>query len=256
MRRVLLVDDETFILEGLKILIDWESEGYTIVATAHNGIEAYEYLTHNHVDIIVSDIKMPLMSGIELFDALQKNKVSNAYFVILSGYGEFEFAQSALRLGCIDYVLKPVTANELTAVLRSAAKCPIEEKENDIDIVHATPANTAMVDTANGSCGADVVILVELEMKKNYRDNLTLKSLADKYFVNSVYLGQLFKNKYGCSFKSYLNNLRIEQAAKLLDSTNKKINMIAEEVGYSDVDYFTEKFIAFKGCTPAKFRRG
>jgi two-component system response regulator YesN len=258
MHKVLLVDDETFIVEGLKILINWEALGYTVAATANNGAQAIEYLTHNRVDIIVSDIKMPLMSGIELFDALRRHNLSSAYFVILSGYGEFEYAQMALRLGCIDYILKPVTAAELTAVLRRAALVCPDYDSDDEEIYNAENApatETIVAETTNGNCGADIVLLTELEIKKNFRDSITLKSLADKYFVNSIYLGQLFKKKYGLSFKTYLNNIRIEEAAKLLVSTNRKVGEIAVEVGYVDVDYFTKKFIALKGCTPVKFRR-
>ena len=96
---------------------------------------------------------------------------------------------------------------------------------------------------------------VEEEIKKNYATNLTLKGLSEKYYVNSAYLGQLFRKKYGCSFKDYLNKQRIDEAAKLLLRTDMKIYEIAEAVGYKDVDYFVNKFIIAKGCTPAKYRK-
>ena len=96
---------------------------------------------------------------------------------------------------------------------------------------------------------------VENEIKHNYASNLTLKELSEKYYVNSAYLGQLFRKKHGCSFKDYLNQKRIEEAANLLRKTDYKIYQIAEEVGYKDVDYFVNKFIEAKGCTPAKYRK-
>ena len=96
---------------------------------------------------------------------------------------------------------------------------------------------------------------VEEEIRKNYATNLTLKGLSEKYYVNSAYLGQLFRKKYGCSFKDYLNKQRIDEAAKLLLRTDMKIYEIAEAVGYKDVDYFVNKFIIAKGCTPAKYRK-
>ncbi|MCC2727807.1 helix-turn-helix transcriptional regulator, partial [Blautia sp. MSK22_86] len=92
--------------------------------------------------------------------------------------------------------------------------------------------------------------MVEKEIKENYAANLTLKGLSEKYYVNSAYLGQLFRKKYGLSFKDYLNNFRMEQAAGLLIRTDKKIVQIAEEVGYHDLDYFVNRFIQVKGCTP------
>lgn len=79
--------------------------------------------------------------------------------------------------------------------------------------------------------------------------------MSRKFYVNSAYLGQIFKKKHGISFKEYLNNYRVEQAAELLLRTDKKIYEIAEEVGYHDLDYFINRFIAVKGCTPSKFRK-
>jgi len=96
---------------------------------------------------------------------------------------------------------------------------------------------------------------VEKEIRDHYTENLTLKGLSEKYFVNSAYLGQLFTKKYGCSFKDYLNNYRIDKAATMLIRTDQKIYQIAEAVGYHDLDYFVNRFITAKGCTPAKFRK-
>ena len=97
MLRVLLVDDEPFIIQGLKILIDWEQEGFEIAGTAANGQEAYEFLQKEKVDLIIADIKMPVMTGLELQEVIRKENLSNAYFVILSGYADFEYARRALQ---------------------------------------------------------------------------------------------------------------------------------------------------------------
>lgn len=96
---------------------------------------------------------------------------------------------------------------------------------------------------------------VEKEISERYAENLTLKEMSGKFFVNSAYLGQLFKKKHGISFKEYLNNYRIEQAAELLLRTDMKIYEIAEKVGYHDLDYFINRFISAKGCTPSRFRK-
>ena len=100
-----------------------------------------------------------------------------------------------------------------------------------------------------------VLGMVEKEIRESFASNLTLKGLSEKYYVNSAYLGQLFRKKYGQSFKDYLNNYRIEQASNQLIHTDKKIIQIAEEVGYHDLDYFVNRFIQVKGCTPARFRK-
>ena len=117
MLKVLLVDDEPFIIQGLKVLIDWEQEGYMIAGTASNGKEAYDFLKKESVDLIIADIQMPVMTGLDLQEAIRKENLSNAYFVILSGYADFEYARRALQNECTDYILKPVDRDMLLKLL-------------------------------------------------------------------------------------------------------------------------------------------
>jgi two-component system response regulator YesN len=105
------------------------------------------------------------------------------------------------------------------------------------------------------SISRGILSVVEAEIKKNYADNISLKDLGDKYHINSSYLGQVFRKNYGMSFKNYLTNYRIKEAAKQILHTDKKINRIAEDVGYKDSDYFIRKFIEIMGCTPSKYRK-
>ena len=100
-----------------------------------------------------------------------------------------------------------------------------------------------------------VLLEVEKEIKEHYAENLTLRELSQKYYVNSSYLGQIFRKKYGQSFKDYLSSYRINEAAQQLIKTDKKISQIAEDVGYHDTDYFINKFIELKGCTPSRYRK-
>ncbi|MCR5195577.1 MAG: response regulator [Pseudobutyrivibrio sp.] len=524
MLKVLLVDDEPFILQGLKKLINWEDEGWQVYTTT-NGQEALDFLKEETVDLIIADIKMPVMSGLELLKAIHKEKLSDAYFVILSGYAEFSYAQEALRYDCTDYILKPVESDQLKEILVKVAdlnterntkrqndarkekayldrtlmkllsgkfdrnnleyladKMNVEEdmsyveiqldvetlsedfsdeekkgqlgklysaafdflkddaqfcimdvsdsekiydvgfiyseamarriqltreeylskfldylitntnlpitmlvgksvsgiknisksygttnvlrslqgfremkniyyyeneykisgtgvlickkqldnliagiergekveirktvdefyeemqktgvtestmnlninyllfqlihlaseldsEVNQEEILRMISENTSEEGKSRGgkthlrrmayaygeylsqlrkNVSKGVLGDIEEEVKKNYASNLTLKDLSEKYFVNSAYLGQLFRKKYGCSFKDYLNNHRIEEAAKLLRKSDMKIYEVAEAVGYKDVDYFVNKFIDAKGCTPTKYKK-
>ena len=96
MLKVFLVDDEPFILQGLKVLIDWNAEGYEVVGAVRTGQEAIDYLKENPVDLVMTDIKMPVMSGIELLEEVRRDQISDAYFIILSGYNDFAYAQQAV----------------------------------------------------------------------------------------------------------------------------------------------------------------
>lgn len=134
MLRVLVVDDEPFIVQGLSVLIDWESEDCQIVGTVANGKEALDFLKQQEVDLILADIQMPVMSGLELLEIVKTQKLSNAWFVILSGYSDFQYAQQALRYECLDYLLKPIQKKELTEVIHKVQnlyqKSEAQKQEN------------------------------------------------------------------------------------------------------------------------------
>ena len=100
MLKVLLVDDEPFIIQGLKVIIDWENEEFEIAGTASNGKEALQFLENENVDLVIADIRMPEMTGLELLETLRKDKKSDVYFVILSGYADFSYAQQAMQNDC------------------------------------------------------------------------------------------------------------------------------------------------------------
>ena len=520
MVRILLVDDEPFIVQGLKAMLEQGNQNCEIVGEASNGKEALDFLKQREVDLVIADIQMPVMSGLGLLETIRKEKISDAYFVILSGYSDFQYAQQALRYKTMDYVLKPVKQEELEhiiaqvenlnrkkeeeekkeqrweqvvlsgsisavlngktdsgvlqylkdhlelsggicyvelepeqaadreksdlsrdlwiacqkvmgekwkeycirdmasdgtyrvgmlltedmarekdqtgqeflreflgelrgeeripvrafvgcsvynleelskscrtaemlkslsvfrepqeivwydgeqekyhpenmvlckdildALIRAAEENDGEQIAQDVQELYSRMENTGMDrqmidmnlnyllfglvhlvvsqdDTVSqegafsmlrengfelhtmrgnqahlekfvreyaeylvklrkkGSRG--VVADVEKEISERYAENLTLKEMSQKFFVNSAYLGQMFKKKHGISFKEYLNNYRVEQAADLLLRTDKKIYEIAEEVGYHDLDYFINRFIAVKGCTPSRFRK-
>ncbi len=111
--KAMLVDDEPFILQGLSVLIDWETEGYEIVKKASDGREALDYLRENNVDLIITDIRMPRLSGLELLETIRNENISDAYVIVLSGYNDFKYVRAALRHSCMDYILKPVQKEQL-----------------------------------------------------------------------------------------------------------------------------------------------
>lgn len=351
MLKVLLVDDEPFIVKGLAVLLDWRALGYEIAATAENGREALKHLEREPFDLILCDVQMPEMNGLDLLDTIRKRNLSDAHFVILSGYNEFEYARRAMRGGSTDYLLKPIQREELTDLLlrirkerliaqrareRAAgavrseivvpkpaqkeehfANLPVLDKlvravsENDKGAIRAqaqtlcqkrggdadrdyltqrlaelSPCGddqqqeelrenlrrrlgesdtTDELDTflseyadflaAQRQGGSQLVLAnIEREVQRHYADNLTLKSLSQKYYVNSAYLGQVFRKQYGMAFKDYLNNYRIERAAELLANTDERVSRVAQLVGCRDTSYFVERFIERKGCTPTAWR--
>lgn len=531
--KVLLVDDEPFIRKGLAALIDWEAEGFVIAGEAQDGCEAVLRLSEEDYQLVISDIRMPDMSGIELVEEVKTRKISDAKFVLLSGFYDFQYAKSAILYGCSDYVLKPIQREELLNVLRRIQKKIREEaggrrdksifekayldrnllaliwgKYDEINLRYAKEKlelkgrikyihlEISLLDerflnqseekkrvlhrqlynyaallfkrlsnhvifgvTKEGECydigiiyselmsdkknmtdeewldwvlkelrermgfeitaflggwvsklediaysyreaamarsfcfykipkkdikkepaqgtgkkaiqnknqqdeylrkeldalihgietgdkefikensgelyrkmmdkGLDskligmniqyyvyrllglayeiendinqeevmqyiqeevfssgmpwinevkfrkfaedyseyllqlrqnsargIMNLIEAEIEANYSDNLSLRSMGEKYYLNSVYLGQIFKKRYGCCFKDYINGVRLRKAAELLLRTEEKVYEIAEKVGYKNTEYFINKFESTYGVTPARFRK-
>ena len=119
MFKVLIVDDEPIIREGLHQIINWEKYGFTICGQASNGQDALEKIYALHPHLLILDINMPVLDGLELLDLLRQEK-RNIQAVILTGYSEFAYAQKALNLGAVGYVLKPIDEEELKKTVRKA----------------------------------------------------------------------------------------------------------------------------------------
>lgn len=526
MIRVLIADDEPYIRQGLKILINWEQYGFTVCGEATNGKEVLELMETGEYDLIIADIRMPKMNGIELIEHVWENISKEIKFIILSGFYEFEYAKKAIKCGVVDYILKPVQKEELIRVLENYKEQYFKQEEDrklleysekivfDRELTHLIlgkfeqsglnyvmkyiPDDTAryisieydaldsyfnslsaeekhmagrlLYDSLKDYLGKDwflaysetnpfeeiygvgfiyikglrerlgisekeyikklyeaisravsgriniyigqkvdsisqlsdsfksvsiarslqmfskdksiayydeiegkmqstglsvdkemmdgliraieendeemitkridnffshlkglaaepdiiklnmdyllfnlisiakeldpesdqdevyhmisrgiygqsairgsikhfkefameyanylsqlrhhafggVLIEIEKEITDHYMDNLSLKTLSEKYYINSAYLGQIFKKQFEISFKDYLNNYRIDKAAEQLIRSDDKIYLIANAVGFNNTDYFISKFVQIKGITPLQYRK-
>ncbi|WP_199615807.1 response regulator transcription factor [Paenibacillus alkalitolerans] len=127
MHTVFIVDDEPWVAYGIKALVDWESHGFTVIGEAHNGLTALETIMEKKPDVILSDIRMPGLDGIELLEQIRLHQLP-CKVILISGYSEFEYAQKAIRLGAFDYLLKQIDKNNLEDTLARLKK-DLEEKE-------------------------------------------------------------------------------------------------------------------------------
>ncbi|WP_057914472.1 response regulator transcription factor [Peribacillus muralis] len=129
MYRVFLVDDEPFIIEGMKALVPWEDYGLKVVGEASNGSEAIKKLETCQVDILLTDIMMPIMDGLELISTLRERH-PNTKYIVLSGYEEFEYVKKGMKLGIENYLLKPVNEHELISTLQNSIE-KLEKSTNN-----------------------------------------------------------------------------------------------------------------------------
>lgn len=249
--RAVIIDDETWIREGLSEHINWELLGIELVQVFQDGLEAIRYMEDHPVDILLSDIRMPNMTGLELVARLRElekesRMLSNTKVIFLSGYGDFKYAQEALRLGAVDYLLKPSDVEEIEVALQKAKMLCVNEA--------AAPDRSSQDQKVAEEPSSYLIKKALQMMSARFTEDLHLNQIADELFVTSNYLSRLFRQETGKSFSDYLSQLRIEKACELLGSSNLKIYQIGESVGYPNPRYFSEWFQKQKGMSPGDYR--
>lgn len=236
--RVLLVDDEIMIREGFKRLFDWEAHDCEVVGEAADGVEALTKIDTLNPDIAIMDINIPIMNGLKVIQ-ISRIKHPDMAFVIVSGYDDFSYCREALRLQITDYILKPVNYEEFGACIdnlkialfkRQSSKNEDQQEERAI----------------NG---------IIRYMQEHLEEEVSLSVLAEEFHLSSQYISQLFKNEIGVNFLTYLTNIRMEKAKKLLLSTSLSIAEVSEKSGYGDYRVFTKVFKKTEGVTPSQYRR-
>jgi len=168
MYKVMLVDDERLILQGILNIIDWEKLGMKVIHMAENGKEALEKNKENPVDIIITDINMPVITGLELIKTMRKiNK--RVKFIVLSGYDDFSYARTAMKYGVENYILKPIDEEELEATLIDINKTIKDEKEKENIILEK---NSILMKILKGKINSDELYylkdIIELEFENKY----------------------------------------------------------------------------------------
>ncbi len=248
MYKALIVDDEPLMREYLfsrlsSIDSDWEA-----AETASDGIYAISLLKKQHFDAVITDIKMPGMDGLELASYLNDN-CPDTYVVILTGYGDFDYAQTAIRLNVFDYLVKPLREEELAATLSGI-----------VARIKSGPMNKgreSRLDLADVDRGNPLIRQVKDYLQLHFREALSLTMLADIFGITPSYLSGLFHKENSEPYSKYLLRLRMETAGSMLlqDRGSMKISRIAEEVGFSSAKHFTSVFHSYYGCNPTEFRQ-
>lgn len=238
--KVLLVDDEIMIREGFKRLFDWKSHGCEVVGEAADGMEALGKIDALCPDIVIMDINIPIMSGLKVIQ-LSRMKHPQIAYVIVSGYDDFSYCQQALRLQITDYILKPVNYEEFGICIDNLKISLYEEKAASQEKPKEQEER--------------VIEGITRYLHDHLAEEVSLSILAEEFHLNPQYISQLFKNEIGVGFLSYLTNIRMEKAKKLLISSPLSVTEIAQQAGYGDYRVFTKVFKKTEGITPSQYRR-
>ena len=240
--QVLLADDEYYLRQSLlRCFEELGSDDFHVIAEAENGEDALSIMQKTDVELVITDIRMPVMDGLELTRKIQV-QYPKVLSVILTGYPDFEYAQKALRYGAFDYLLKPVTTEALEDLL-SRARTQLAQW-------YELPEE----ETAARS-GEESVKLAMHYLQEHYMDTIDIGQLADQLGFNSAYLTRLFSKYAGVTPLKYLTNIRIKEARRLLADTSLPISEIGERVGYPDQFHFSKTFRKAAGVNPSAFRK-
>lgn len=243
MYKVLLVDDEKLIVEGLCKIVDWARFGCEVAGTAGDASEGSRLIRELKPDILFTDIRMPGDSGLAMIAGL-RSEFPEMQISVLTGYREFSYAQEAIRLGVTRFLLKPSKMADINEALEAMTA----------KLGGLSPAETEQQELQDSSAGNFIVNQAVRFMEQHYAEKITLQDVADGCYVSQWHLSKLLNGYTGKSFYDILNETRIEKAKELLRDGSLKIAEISELVGYTDSAHFARIFKKLVGLSANEYR--
>ncbi len=249
MYRVIIAEDEDIIRKGL-VYLPWADMECTVVGEACNGVEGVDLIRRLHPDIVLADINMPVLDGLDMIKETYRECVYSA--IILSGYSEFEYARTAIQYGATGYLLKPLKTAELTkAVEEAKEQCQIRHSWQDRLRESEELKQTNLLPE---NYGEDKVVLAMLQyIREHYREKLTMQDVTAELNYSETFLNKRFKKQMGTTFNEYLNRFRIQKAMELLKAGELSISDVSWECGIRDYKYFNVVFRKYVGCSPKEY---
>ena len=255
MFKILIVEDEELIRKGLIYLPPWELLGCCIAGEASDGAEGLERIGQLQPDIVICDIRMPVMDGLEMLERSVEGYDFDA--VLLSGYSDFEYAKKGICLGVKNYLQKPVDFDELSECIKKITSSRAEKQKKSIQLLQAQallekesifPASER--ENRSSDCYTEQLMTLIAE---KFDQKITLSDISHELGMSPSYLNGKLKDATGCTFNKYLNRYRIAKAIELLSGKQMMVYEVAEKVGFYDYKYFIKVFKKYVGCTPFQF---
>lgn len=247
MYKVVVIEDETIVRRGIIQSINWDSVDCMVMGEAENGIKGIELIKRLEPDIVVSDISMPEMSGIEMIEALREEGVTPKV-IFLTAYDDFSYARDALRLQAADYILKPFKDGEMEAAI---AKITAEMGGSEVLAVAENTGELALKKGDKSKYLSDAIKFID----EHYSDpDLSVDMVAESIGVSAGHLSRLFRKETDYTMMTYLVNRRMRAAKDMLKDYSHKVYEVAELVGYRDIAYFSATFKKYVGVSPSEYQ--
>ena len=238
----IVVEDEDLIAKNIVKNIQRANENFEVVAVSADGEDALRQVEKYMPNVVLTDIQMPLMNGLELVRIISE-KYPLIRCIIISGHDDFAYAKDALKNHVADYLLKPINLDELTVTLRRI--------ENDF-LASQKELTSEFMKAGNNP--EDIVQLMKEYIRKNYQDQINLTDMASSLGYSLSYLSKIFIKNTGLSPVRYIRDFRINAAKQLLRNPQIPINIIGKKIGYADPFHFSKMFKQAVGISPSEYR--
>lgn len=239
---VLIVDDEAYMTEYIKSLVDWDSYGFDRVLTAAGGSLARDLLNRYKPELLITDVSMPKITGLDLSALISENGYQTKV-IIISGYSEFEYAKQAMRYGVTEYLVKPVLKDDFEETLKRVL---LKFFQLDMDV------NSNKKDFLQDK--KDVVAYVKNYINENIENDLSLEILGEIVHLHPSYLSKIFKEVSDMNLSNYVTDVKIQRAAELLRRGDMKVQDVMRQLGYQKSQHFSKLFKKRYGITPKEYR--
>ena len=249
MLKVLVVEDEEMIRKGIVLAVDWAALDCVVVGEAANGLQALEAVERYAPSLIITDLKRPVMDGLEMLRQLRE-RGNNAFVIILTAYDSFAYAQTALRLGAVDFLLKPFHDGELEqAVTRLKQRMDRAGQGGE-----KGPAPLPLPELKKGDKSKYVLEAMAYIGEHYHEPNIGVAAIAQHLGISEGHLSHTFKKETDYTLLNYLTRYRIHRAMELLRDCRLKVYEVAEQVGYRDIAYFSATFKKLVGMSPSEYQ--
>lgn len=244
---VMIVDDEKLLRNGFRYMTNWAEKGITIVGEAMNGQDALEQIPLLQPDVVLTDIKMPIMDGVALTRQI-KQLYPHIAVIILSSYDDYDYVRESMKLGASDYLLKAaIDVDELYEILQRLYTPPISAPAESL------PPSEQLLTVSNATSNTELIQSIIDYIETHYTENISLASIADYFYINKNYLCNLFKAETETTINEYIASLRIEKAKSLMRKRNLSLLQISTDIGYQNQTYFNRVFKRKTGFSPSEY---